>query len=326
MMTFDKPDLVDTLEYRNVAYDDLQQNASWVQSSGLAAKGMYLFPSVITTDGGAKGTYDNAVAMIQSLQAHKSLLSRYDFSRSFAPTTSKINQNGKASLAEPPGTLFEAACSAIATLTHLKAAAWMGQKNTAIYPDLPLNEQNDALWQFVRLFEEMVSSETSGLMLCKLPSKPTSSTTTTTKAKNSKKTESAAPKSEYRRPKLHHGNYPTLPNGKMKCLARRACSAQSGGGRIINNKSNGVGAYLRCLPTRRFTSSVTTPYRRHSTRITLFAWRKKIDCLTSFTRLPRHAAIHGNGGRPPQLGNTGAQTIRSVRWSFSAILQRACLS
>lgn len=209
MMTFDKPDLVDTLEYRNVAYDDLQQNASWVQSSGLAAKGMYLFPSVITTDGGAKGTYDNAIAMIQRLQMGKSLLSRYDFSRSFAPTTSKINQNGKASLTEPPGTLFEAACSAVATLTHLKAAAWMGQKNTAIYPDLPLNEQNDALWQFVRLFEEMVSSETSGLMLCKLPSKPTSSTTT--KAKNSKKTESAAPKSEYRRPKLHYGNYPHAP-------------------------------------------------------------------------------------------------------------------
>lgn len=219
MLTLDKPGFAETLEYRNIAIEDLQRNASWVQSSGLAAQGIYLFPSVVTTDGGAKGTYDNAVAMIKDLRAGKSLLSGTSFSRSFAPTTAKINQNGRASLSEPPGTLFEAVCSTIATLTPIKPAAWMGQKNTAIYPDLPLNEQQDTLWQFVRLFEEMVKTETTGLMISKLPKKKEGvSVTTTRRRASSRKTKEVAPKSEYRRPLLHSGNYPFAPQREIEAF------------------------------------------------------------------------------------------------------------
>jgi hypothetical protein len=208
MMTMDTPQLVQTLEYRPIAYDDLKQDATLVQSSGLAAKGKFLYPSVVTIDGNAKGTFENAVAMIKDLRANKPLLSRYDFSRSFAPTTAKINQNGKASLSEPPGTLFESACSAIATITHIKPAAWIGQKNSAIYPDLPLNEDNDALWQFILLFEEMFTSETSHLMQCTLPKKPA---TIDSSAGARAKVKTTAPKSEYKRPNLYRGNYPFAP-------------------------------------------------------------------------------------------------------------------
>ena len=219
MRTHDKPELVETLEYRNVDYADLQKDSSLVQSSGLAAQGKFLYPSVITTDGGAADTYKNATAMIKDLREGKSLLTRITFSRSFAPTTAKINQNGKASLSEPPGTLFEAACSAIATLTPLKPAAWAGQRNTAIYPDLQLDEQQDALWQFVRLFEEMVRQETSDLMLCKLPKKQDNAPTVAAKSKmSSKKTASTAPKSEYRRPRLHSGNYPYAPQRESEAF------------------------------------------------------------------------------------------------------------
>lgn len=219
MRTLDKPELVETLEYRNIDYSDLQKDALLVGSPGLAGRGIYLFPSVITLDSKASDTYKNAVAMVKELREGKSLLSRTTFSRSFAPTTAKINQNGRASLSEPPGTLFEAVCSAIATLTPLKPAAWVGMRNTAIYPDLPLDEQHDSLWQFVRLFEEMVKQETSGLMTCKLPKKLEVAVKAATKQKaSSKKPESTKPKSEYRRPRLHSGNYPFAPQRESEAF------------------------------------------------------------------------------------------------------------
>ena len=212
MTTLNDPLNDEALQYIPIAFDDLTSNPTWVQSAGLAVQGIYLFPSVITIDGKAQGTFDKAFEMLTALRSGKSLFTKTGFSRSFAPTTAKFNQNARASLSEPTGTLFEAVCSAIATLTPIKPAAWINQRNTGIYPDLPLDEMNDALYGFVSLFEEMSLNENDNLMLCKMPKKAAISVDPAKPARKAKKEKpGVAPKSEYKRPRLHNGNYPFAP-------------------------------------------------------------------------------------------------------------------
>lgn len=211
MMTLDDPQHNEILRYVSIDREDLRDNPNWVQSAGLASQGRYLFPSVITSDGNAKGAFENANGILKELQSGKSLLSKRGLSRSFAPTTAKFNQNGRASLSEPNGTLFEAACSVIATLTPIKPAAWVNQRNTGIYPDLPLNETNDDLYEFVSLFEDMTLNKNDDLMQCKLPKKAEDIAPGKTARKTKKETATSAPKSDYRRPRLHNGNYPSAP-------------------------------------------------------------------------------------------------------------------
>jgi hypothetical protein len=157
LMTTDDPTISETLRFVAVPLIELQRDAKLVQSVGLAAQGKYLAPSVVTTDGDAKGSYENVVAIIEGLRSEKDLQSDFVFSRSFAPTTAKIN-NGKSSQSPPKGSLLEAACCAIATSTPNKPAAWIEGRNTAIVPDLPLEELRD----FIELFENMMGSKLDG--------------------------------------------------------------------------------------------------------------------------------------------------------------------
>lgn len=206
MRTEDKPSLAEVLHYEAIRLDLLRDNTKLVQSSGLAAQGVYLYPGIVTTDGGAKGTYDNAETILKDLRAGKSLDSAFVFSRSFAPTTAKIN-NGKKSLSEPRGTLLEAACSVITTVTPIKPAAWVGRLNTIIIPDLPLKE----LFDFIELFGRMMAANLDGdLMQAKLP-KQQEAKVNKAPVKVIQKKQTAQTKSEYRRPRLHNGNYPFAP-------------------------------------------------------------------------------------------------------------------
>lgn len=209
LATTDDPTTTEILRFMTVPFVQLQRDAKLVQSAGLAAQGKYLAPSAVTTDGDAKGSYDNAVAIIEGLRNEKDLQSDFVFSRSFAPTTAKIN-NGKSSQSPPKGTLLEAACCAIATLTPNKPAAWIEGRNTVIVPDLPLDELRD----FIELFENMMGSKLDGDLyeakLKKLPADEVNKKPVKRNKKNESGSE-AKVKSEYKRPRIFNGNYPFAP-------------------------------------------------------------------------------------------------------------------
>lgn len=208
LMTTDDPTVSEVLRFASVPLVELQRDTKLVQSSGLAAQGKYLAPNVVTTDGDAKGSFENAVTIIEGLRNEKDLQSDFVFSRSFAPTTAKIN-NGKSSQSPPKGSLFEAACCAITTSTPNKPSAWVEGRNTVIIPDLPLEELRD----FVELFENMKGSSLDGNLyeakLKRLPAvqpdkKPV-------KRKKRKQEGEKEAKSEYKRPRIFNGNYPYAP-------------------------------------------------------------------------------------------------------------------
>ncbi len=206
METQDDPNQVERLRYDAIHLQQLRQDNRLVQSAGLAASGKYLYPTVVTTDGDAKGTYENAEALIKALRSGRALNSDVTFKRSFAPTTAKIN-NGKPSQTEPRGTLVEAACATITTLTAIKPAAWVAMRNTVIIPDLTTIEE---LRDFVELFERMMHDELDDLMQASLAQKKT----TPNDAKPTKRTTRAStspPKSLYKRPRIFQGNYPFAP-------------------------------------------------------------------------------------------------------------------
>lgn len=209
LTTNDDPTTTEILRFMNVPFATLQRDMKLVQSAGLAAQGKYLAPSVVTTDGDAKGSYDNAVAIVEELKNGKDLQSGFVFSRSFAPTTAKIN-NGKSSQSPPKGSLLEAACCAIATLAPNKPAAWIEGRNTVIVPDLSLDELRD----FIELFENMMGSKLDGnlyeVKLKKLPADEANKKPVKRKKKKESETEAKA-KSEYRRPRIFNGNYPFAP-------------------------------------------------------------------------------------------------------------------
>jgi predicted RNase H-like HicB family nuclease len=209
LTTTDDPAVSDSLRFMNVPLVELQRDAKLIQSAGLAAQGKYLAPSIVTTDGDAKGSYDNAIAIVEGLRGEKDLQSDFVFSRSFAPTTAKIN-NGKSSQSPPKGSLLEAACSAITTLTPNKPAAWIEGRNTVIVPDLPLDELRD----FIELFESMMMSKMDGDLYEAKLKKLTPDQANKKPIKRKKKSDSegeAKAKSEYRRPRIFNGNYPFAP-------------------------------------------------------------------------------------------------------------------
>lgn len=188
------------LKFEAVRLADLNDQPQLVQSAGLAAQGIYLFPTLVTTDGSAKDTFRNAQEVIKQLRDQIPLSTTFTLSRSFAPTTAKIN-NGTASQSPPPGTLLEAACAVITTITPLKAAAWPGL-NTVIIPDLPLPQ----LCEFIAVFEGMLGQETDDLMSTRERALPL---VTATKVTGKAAAKAALP--EFRRPRLHSGNYPDAP-------------------------------------------------------------------------------------------------------------------
>lgn len=212
MRTRDNPLLDPVQKFIPVELAELQEKPYLVQSSGLAAQGIYLYPTPVTTDGDAKDTFENAVKVLGKL-VDTALTVEMELARSFAPTTGKINHNAKASQTPPKGTLLEAACAIITTVTELKPAVWTEQGktilNTVMVPDLSLVE----LREFVAVFEAMSGTELAANLLHTRP-RPLAAApvkkATATKAKAAAK-EVKAPAPEFRRPRLHSGNYPDAP-------------------------------------------------------------------------------------------------------------------
>jgi hypothetical protein len=196
LMTDDNPETAEVLRFRPIKYSEFQKNPKLVRDAGLASQGKYIAPTVITTDKEVKGTFDNAVEIIESLRKPISLTKTQDLSRSFAPTTAKIN-NGTSSQSPPKGTLFECACNAITTLTHIKPAFIVNVskkegkvelRNTTVIPDLSLGE----LRVFINVFEQMrIRAVREDAYITKLD-----------KQSGDKK---------FSRPKIFNGNYPFAP-------------------------------------------------------------------------------------------------------------------
>lgn len=212
MRTANDPEIDSELKYSFITLDELRNDPSLIQSAGLSAKGMYLAPSIISTDGDAKGTFENAEAIILALKNGEPFTSKLNASRSFAPTTSKTN-DGKASQSPPKITLFEAACSVITTLTRFKPSFLLigDMQYTCVIPDLPVEH----LVKFIDLFAEMQSKGIKEDLMVRVLKhkenrleKEQSKTNLKTKEKDKKVTKK---KTSYSRPRLHDGNYPYAP-------------------------------------------------------------------------------------------------------------------
>lgn len=223
MRTWNDPAHDEVLTYEAVKRTELLDDAGLV-SGKLSAKGFFLFPTIITVDTKAADTFGNALRIIKLLKSTTTLHTKSELGRSFAPTTGKIN-NGTASQSVAKGTLLEAACSLISTVTQLKAAAWIKRANakkpsdifnTCILPDLPWPQ----LRRFIELFALMTGTQTNRNELLRTrakasPAAPKAPVKSAKKAKEPAKDETTKapkpPKSEFRRPRLHSGNYPDAP-------------------------------------------------------------------------------------------------------------------
>lgn len=204
MKTDNNPLHDDVLKYDYIELEILRKNSDLIQSSGLSSRGMYLAPTILSTDGDAKGTFGNAESIIKHLkQGSQFLLAELNASRSFAPTTSKTNR-GKASQSPPSVTLFEAACSTITTITPYKPAFLLldDMSYTGIIPDLSLHD----LIQFVSLFRDMQLQNIQENLNERKIHKDYVRSKTSKKDTNIEKK-----KEEFKRPRLHDGNYPYAP-------------------------------------------------------------------------------------------------------------------
>lgn len=160
-------------------------------SGQVAARGYYLAPHVVTSDGSAAGLLKDARALAAELRDGDGLDRPTPLKRSFAPLVAKVNA-GSATPSDPKTTRLKAALTALATVTPDKAAAW-SLGNAALVPDLPLTDPDGGhpLLDYVRLF---------ALLRALYYDTPSAMTTPVSKAGG------------YKRPRLHEGNFPEAPS------------------------------------------------------------------------------------------------------------------
>ena len=183
METKDDPQHQSELRFRPISLERLRAEADLVSGS-LAAQGKYLFPSVIASDKQAKGAFADVEKVLSDLRNKAVPIERViDLKRSIAPIAGEINNGAKEKMNQK-GTLFEAACVAIATVTSEKPSAQIGGSNTGIFPDLDIAH----LIEFVRVFHQFQSEGSD-----RLTGKPTKD-------------------GKFRRPPLQDGNYPNAPH------------------------------------------------------------------------------------------------------------------
>ncbi len=204
--TFDNPETSEELRFVQISLEKIRKDKSLIQGQW-AKLGKYISPSIVTKDDkGVPGQiFGKAEEIISELKEGKELSSKFTLGTAFSPSITKIN-NGSKSQSAPDSTFFEAICSTIATITETKPAAYVRKQNdpekqfnTAIIPDLPLDELKD----FVGLFNAMQTDESeSNLMTAKVKK---------SKDSDSEKTDKKKAKAEYQRPPIFNGNYPFAP-------------------------------------------------------------------------------------------------------------------
>lgn len=182
METLNKPERDEELQFSHLSLNTLRSDPGLVSGS-LAAHGKYLYPSIIASDKQVKGTFADVEKVLADLRNQETPLNRMmDLKRSIAPMAGEVNNGGKEK-SNQRGTLFEAACTAIATVAFEKPAARLGGSNTGIFPDLDIAH----LVEFVRVFRRFQAEGND-----RMKGKP---------AKGGK----------FKRPPMHDGNYPDAP-------------------------------------------------------------------------------------------------------------------
>lgn len=163
--------------------------------------GIYLCPNIITSDEKAHNCWNGVrslISLLELVQNKEELFTKTTkLTMSLAPIAGEVN-NGKRNKENVSGTLFEAACCAIATTTPRKPSLAAELKPTCIIPDLSADDDELVdMVEFINLFERMYTSSTEDLMKADI---------TKTSQTNKKKTDNL-----FRRPKLFHGNFPDAP-------------------------------------------------------------------------------------------------------------------
>lgn len=233
------------LHFRPIPFAELQQQKDLVYVGGINNRGRYLNPTIITCVLGKMQAqiipraFAKTVELVGKLRDTKNPLfgGSEKLSRSFVPIASERNNGGK-DAKSPTGTLFEAACCAVTTLTPTKPAA-LARKldgkvterlNVTIIPDLgEVGPTRD----FIELFHQMtISKLAADLMTAHL--KPLQPAPDPERVNTKKIKADAIPKSLYHRPKLHNGNYPFAPRdaaafgavGLLAAIGRWAVEAE----------------------------------------------------------------------------------------------------
>ena len=186
--------------------------------SGQDAKhGYYLAPHVVTSDGSVGRLLIAARGLAKEMRDGSGLDKPTKLTRTLTPLVAKVN-SGAASLSEPRTTRLNAALSALATLTPLKAAAW-ALGNAALVPDLPMRDGAEfPLWDYVWLFGRMQrQTYDSGAAMRTKPKKG----------------------GGFKRPRLHDGNFPGAPRtgtlGALGVAASAGWWARYGGANYLDD-------------------------------------------------------------------------------------------
>ena len=197
--TEDNP-LLDSTTELTFHYRPAEKLSPGKKDGQISAKGFFMTPYVLTSDGSAANTVSevkNIRTALQAVKVEHDLYKPVKLKRSFAPLTAKVN-NGNKTASEPTTSLLQAAFTAIATLTELKPSVYLQYEkgkysNAGVITDLPLKDQDGSspLRDFVALFSKMQgeAGKAPGTMQAKID------------PENRK----------YRRPLLHQGNFPNRP-------------------------------------------------------------------------------------------------------------------
>lgn len=189
------PETMDEIKFDYIPAKEIERD----KLKGNPSKGIYLAPNIMTVDLKTTGSWGGIKKLIETLgklkdKPEKLFSERVDLTMSLAPLASKLN-NGNASQSNPKADLFNAALSAITTITEQKPCLGYrkSQKEsptpTAIIPDLEIHD----LYDFIEVFDNMRSSQTSNLL-----------TKSVYRAENQKP--------GYTRPPIYNGNFPYAPN------------------------------------------------------------------------------------------------------------------
>lgn len=165
---------------------------------GNTEKGIFLAPNIITTDMLAKNTWKASSDILLKLD-NTLFEKREKVTMSLSPLSGEFlsfSQKGGIGRGTPKSTLSEMALSVITTLTPFKPCMQDKGNNTAIIPDLQLDEMID----FIRFFKDMLSHKTSSELFIGRVKEET---------KGNKKN----PIINYKplRPLLFNGNFPNPP-------------------------------------------------------------------------------------------------------------------
>jgi len=179
----------ETIHYKLISSEDLSKKSAIKRN---AANGFFIAPHVLTSQNVAD-IIKEIYGLLKVLK-EKKYGGNFELKRSFAPIISKINA-GKKSMSNPKVPLFEAAYTAVATITSYKPAAFVKDingkfSNAGLIPDLPFYEgETMPLIEFISLFRMMQSQGVGQSANIAEPRK----------------------EKKFPRPSIFYGNYPKRP-------------------------------------------------------------------------------------------------------------------